>query len=91
MNRAPEAPKIEFPCESYVIKVLGDNHPELKPFVTGVLSQFDSRVHLECYQENPSKNGRFVSLTVRMRIEKADDLRQLHDQLKVSPTVRMVL
>ncbi|TCS41674.1 HP0495 family protein [Reinekea marinisedimentorum] len=91
MNKTPEAPKIEFPCESYVIKVVGDNHPELKPFVTDVLSQYDERVHIDCYKENPSKNGRFVSLTVRMRIEKLDDLRQLHEELKVSASVKMVL
>lgn len=91
MNRAPEAPKIEFPCESYVIKVVGDNQPELKPFAAEILSKFDNRVGPDSFGENPSKNGRFVSLTIRMRIEKEDDLKQLFEQLKKSPLVKMVL
>lgn len=91
VHKTSEAPKIEFPCKDYLIKVMGDNHHEFKSFVTEVLSQYDQRIHMDCYKENPSKNGRFVSLTVRMHIEKADDLRQLHEQLQASSSVKMVL
>ena len=36
-----DAPKIVFPCDDYVIKVVGDMHPEFKPFVTEVLCRYD--------------------------------------------------
>lgn len=91
LKQTPEAPKIEFPCDDYVIKVVGDTHDDLRPFVVSVLSQFDARVSESSFRENPSKNGRFVSLTVRMRIEQASDLNTLHQQLKSNSLVRMVL
>jgi putative lipoic acid-binding regulatory protein len=86
-----DAPKIEFPCERYLIKIVGDSHPEYKPFVAGVLSKYDASVTVDSFRENPSKNGRFVSLNVHMRIEKEDHLRELFEELKVNAMVKMVL
>lgn len=86
-----DAPKIEFPCDDYVIKIVGDSVSEFKPFTTSVLSKYDSKVTDDSYRENPSKNGRFVSLTVKMRVEKESDLTDLFNELKANPLVRMVL
>lgn len=86
-----DAPKIEFPCDDYVIKIVGDSVPEFKPFVTAVLSQFDDQVHEGRFSENPSKKGNFVSLTIRMRIEKEAHLDELFVELKANSMVKMVL
>lgn len=86
-----DAPKIVFPCDDYVIKVVGDSHPEFRSFVVGVLSQYDATVHANKFSENPSKNGRFVSLTIRMRIEHENHLTLLFEELKISSMVKMVL
>ncbi len=86
-----DAPKIVFPCDDYVIKVVGDMHPEFKPFVTEVLCRYDETVHVDRFSENPSKNGRFVSLTIRMRIEHESHLTLLFEELKVNSLVKMVL
>jgi putative lipoic acid-binding regulatory protein len=85
------APKIEFPCERYLIKVVGDAHPDYQQFVAGVLVKYDPAVTVERFSENPSKNGRFVSLTIWMRIEQEAHLTLLFDELKVNPMVKMVL
>lgn len=86
-----DAPKIEFPCDDYVIKIVGDSVPELKPFTTSVLKKYDSTVTDGSYRENPSKNGNFISLTVKMRIEKESHLTDLFNELKENALVRMVL
>ena len=86
-----DAPKIEFPCDRYLIKVMGDAIPDFKPFVASVLCKFDTNVTVDSFRENPSKNGRFVSLNVHMRIEEAEHLQQLFDELKLNPMVKMVL
>lgn len=86
-----DAPKIEFPCDDYVIKIVGDAVPEYKPFVAAVLKQYDDTVHEGRFSENPSKNGNFVSLTIRMRIEEETHLQSLFVELKASSLVKMVL
>lgn len=86
-----DAPKIEFPCDDYVIKIVGDSVPEYKPFVASVLKKFDESVHEGRFTENPSKNGNFVSLTIRMRIEQESHLEELFVELKTNNLVKMVL
>ena len=88
---SPEAPKITFPCDDYVIKIVGDAHPEYVPFVTQVLCKYDTQVTEQSYSINSSKNGRFVSLTIRMRIEKEEHLTLLFEELKINDMVKMVL
>lgn len=85
------APKIVFPCERYLIKVVGDAHPDYQQFVAGVLVKYDATVSVERFSENTSKNGRFVSLTIWMRIEQEAHLTLLFEELKLNPMVKMVL
>ena len=86
-----DPPKIQFPCDDYLIKVVGDTHPDYKPFVVSVLVKYDAKVNEQSFSENLSKNGRFVSLTVRMRIEEEAHLTMLFNELKANSMVKMVL
>lgn len=86
-----KAPKIEFPCTNYVIKVVGDDKTGYRDFVAEVLTKYDSKVSTASFTEQPSKNGRFVSLTVRMHIEAESVLSALFEELKKNPMVKMVL
>lgn len=86
-----EPPKITFPCDDYVIKVVGDVHEGFRLFVHSVLVQYDEQLTEASYSVNVSRNGRFESLTVRMRIEHEDHLKALFEMLKVDERVRMVL
>ena len=85
----PEAPKIEFPCDDYMIKVVGDAEVALRDFVHQVLVRYDSRLTLESFTSKPSRNGRFESLTVFMRVEV--HLSELFDVLKSDDRVKMVI
>jgi putative lipoic acid-binding regulatory protein len=65
--------------------------PDYKSFVATVLAQYDPSVNIDSFSENLSKNGRFVSLTIRMRIEEEKQLTLLFEELKANPLVKMVL
>ncbi|MFG1497708.1 DUF493 domain-containing protein [Saccharospirillum sp. HFRX-1] len=87
----PEAPKIEFPCDDYMIKVVGDAEVALRDFVHQVLVRYDSRLTLESFTSKPSRNGRFESLTVFMRVEQEVHLSELFEVLKSDDRVKMVI
>lgn len=91
MNQPKDAPKIEFPCERYLIKVIGDASASFAEKVANVLVKYDAKVTADSFKENASSKGRFVSLNIYMRIEKAEHLQQLHEELKQNPAVKMVL
>lgn len=86
-----QPPKIEFPCDDYVIKVVGDAAPGFRAFVHSVLVRYDISLTDAAYRVTPSRNGRFESLTVSMRIEREEHLSDLHQELKADGRVRMVL
>lgn len=87
----PDAPKIEFPCDDYMIKVVGDAEVELRTFVHQVLVRYDASLTLESFRSRPSRNGRFESLTVFMRVEEAGHLSELFAVLKADDRVKMVI
>lgn len=87
----PDAPKITFPCDDYMIKVVGDAKVALCDFVHSVLVQFDDQLTLDSFTAKPSRNGRFESLTVFMRIEAEVHLSELFEQLKADERVKMVI
>jgi putative lipoic acid-binding regulatory protein len=86
-----EPPKITFPCDDYVIKVVGDVHEGFRGFVHSVLVRYDPGLSEASFSASPSRNGRFESLTVRMRIEQENHLTELFNALKTDERVRMVL
>lgn len=86
-----EPAKITFPCDDYMIKVVGDSNDGFGAFVHAVLVQYDSRLTLASLSSKPSRNGRFESITVMMRIEKERHLTDLFHELKADKRVRMVL
>lgn len=87
----PEQPKITFPCDDYVIKVVGEAHETFSDFVYSVLVKYDARLTPASLAIKPSRNGNFESITVKMRIEKEQQLTDLFHELKADSRVRMVL
>ncbi|PTY38943.1 hypothetical protein BGP77_09305 [Saccharospirillum sp. MSK14-1] len=87
----PEAPKIEFPCDDYMIKVVGDAEVALRDFVHQVLVRYDASLTPDSFTSKPSRNGRFESLTVFMRVEQEGHLSELFDILKADDRVKMVI
>lgn len=86
-----EPPKITFPCDGYMIKVIGDADVSFTAFVYSVLVRYDEQLKRDSLSVKPSRNGRFESITVSMRIEREQHLTDLFHELKADDRIRMVL
>lgn len=86
-----EPPKIEFPCKNYSIKIIGDAHDEFKSLVIEILHRhvpdFDESTIIDQF----SSNGKYHSLRVKITATGVDQLKAIHDDLKATGRVHMVL
>lgn len=87
----PEAPKIEFPCANYPIKVMGDAGEVLKQHVIAVFSRHADDFDAQALNIRPSRNGRFESLTVSITATSEAQLVAIFEDLKTNSAVKMVL
>ncbi len=87
----PDAPKIEFPCENYPIKVMGDAGDELQALVVEVFSKHAPGFDPERIRMKDSSKGSFQSITVFITATGVDQLEALHNDLRSSSLVKMVL
>lgn len=83
-------PLIEFPCENYPIKVLGDAFAGFQEEVLRVI-QNHARICGTPAPLNASRNGRFSALTVNIVATGEAQLKSLHEELKGLSFVKMVL
>ncbi|WP_027847765.1 HP0495 family protein [Marinospirillum minutulum] len=83
-------PKIEFPCE-YPIKVMGPAAPDFKACILDVLVESETSFMRESVAVVDSRNGRFQSVRVTIKAQSEDHLSSLHQCLKNTGRVQMVL
>lgn len=86
-----QPPKIEFPCQDYPIKVLGEASEAYKAAVLEVME-----IHAPGFDQTrvtvrDSRNGRFHSVTVYIVATGVDQLQNIFEDLKKLPQTRMVL
>ncbi|MYM63236.1 YbeD family protein [Pseudomaricurvus sp. HS19] len=86
-----EPPKIEFPCEDYPIKVMGDSGPEFHQFAIEVMERHAPGLDQARITIKDSRNGRFQSITFMITATGIDQLQALHQELIASPMTKMVL
>lgn len=88
-DQAQDAPKIEFPCD-YPIRIMGHAADDFEAFVVEAVLKhapdFKGDVRLKA-----SKNGNFLSAMVVIRATGEEQLKALHESLKASGRVHMVL
>ncbi|MDB2384647.1 DUF493 domain-containing protein, partial [Endozoicomonas sp.] len=88
-NNNPDAPKITFPCD-YPIKVMGAAAPDFKDFVVRVVKKhapdFSGKADVKA-----SRTGKFLSVHVVIMATGVEQLKALHEELKASGRVQMVL
>ncbi|WP_210396383.1 DUF493 family protein [Motiliproteus sediminis] len=85
----PDAPKIEFPCAAYPIKVIGRNQVGFEKLVIDVISVHASDVNHTGAQA--SSNGRFVSVRCHITATGPDQLKAIHKALMATGLVQMVI
>ncbi len=86
-----QPPKIEFPCEDYPIKVLGDAGDELRQLVIDVMERHAPGFDQAQIRVKDSRNGTYQSLTVRITATGEQQLKTIHQELIASSITKMVL
>ncbi|GAA3922617.1 HP0495 family protein [Litoribacillus peritrichatus] len=88
-----EPPKIEFPCEGYPIKVLGDNENNFHDFVIEMLRLHSEEQHIDflSIKASESRNGKFVSVTVKIVAQSEQQLSDIHKAFMATGRVKMVM
>ncbi len=89
MNQEP--PRIEFPCDDYPIKVIGDFHEEFELRVLQLTQLHAPEVTAAQMSVRHSKEGNFCAVTLRIRATGEAQLQALHESLRSYAQVRLVL
>lgn len=90
MNQ-PEAPKIEFPCANYPVKILGHGKDDYADVVLDIVRLHAPGFDAGRIQVRDSKNGRFRAVTVYITATGIEQLRTLHRDLMAHEYVHMVI
>lgn len=86
-----EPPKIEFPCEHYPVKIMGDATDEMLEFALATTEQYAPEFDRATATVKSSSKGRFQSVTVFITATGLEQLEGLHQTLTASPAIKMVL
>ncbi|WP_116893461.1 DUF493 domain-containing protein [Pseudomonas syringae] len=82
--------KIEFPCNDYPIKVIGDTNVGFTAAVMEVLEKH-ATVDLKTLAERQSSNGKYTTVQLHIVATGEDQLRDINSALRATGFVHMVL
>lgn len=91
MSDTPEAPKIEFPCENYPIKVVGHNADDFRGFVIETVQIHAPDLDISQVTVAESRTGKYLSVRLQITATGEQQLKDLHADLKASGRVQTVL
>lgn len=86
-----QAPKIEFPCPNYPIKVIGEAGEDFADLVIQVIGRHAPGLDSSTLVVRDSRNGRFLSVQVLITATGVDQLQAIHVDLRATGRVHMVL
>lgn len=86
-----QPPKIEFPCEDYLIKILGEAHDDMVDFVLETTEAFAPGFDRTNIKIKQSAKGRFHSVTLFITATGEAQLKSYHQALIAHPKVKMVI
>lgn len=86
-----QAPKIEFPCERYPIKVIGTAGDGFSDLVIEVIQRHAPDLDPATLVLRDSRNGNFLSVQVLITATGVEQLQAIHDDLRATGRVHMVL
>ncbi|WP_421682537.1 DUF493 domain-containing protein [Stutzerimonas urumqiensis] len=86
-----QAPKIEFPCERYPIKVVGDAGEGFSAMVIEVIRRHAPDLDETTLVLRDSRNGRYQSAQVLITATGVEQLQAIHVDLRATGRVHMVL
>ena len=86
-----QAPKIEFPCERYPIKVIGTAGEGFTDLVIEVIQRHAPDLDASTLVMRDSRNGNFLSVQVLITATSVEQLQAIHVDLRATGRVHMVL
>lgn len=87
----PENPSLlTFPC-IFPLKVMGRREDDFAQVICEIVQRHATDFHPRTLEMRPSKNGRYLSLTVTINATSKDQLDALYTELSRHPMVIMVL
>lgn len=86
-----QAPKIEFPCERYPIKIIGEAGDGFTELVIEVIQRHAADFDSTTLTIRDSKNGRYLSMQVLITATGTDQLQAINSDLRATGRVHMVL
>lgn len=86
-----QAAKIQFPCERYPVKVIGDAGEGFTELVVEVIRRHAPDLDETSLVVRDSRNGRFLSLQVLITATGVDQLQAINTELRATGRVHMVL
>ncbi|MES2824141.1 MAG: DUF493 domain-containing protein [Pseudomonadota bacterium] len=86
-----QPPKIEFPCENYPIKVLGDADQEMHTYVLEIMERHAPGFDQTRITIAESSKGRFQSLTVWITATSEPQLFSINEDLRRNKKIKMVM
>jgi putative lipoic acid-binding regulatory protein len=86
-----EAPKIEFPCANYPIKVVGQSIAGYDTIIIELMRRYDPSLDISKVHAKDSAKGTFRSITLYITATGKDQLEALHIELTSLECVKMVM
>lgn len=86
-----QAPKIEFPCKNYPIKVIGEAGEGFTDMVIEVMQRHAADFDTGTLVTRDSSKGRFLSVQVLITATGVEQLEAIHVDLRATGRVHMVL
>lgn len=86
-----QAPKIDFPCERYPIKVIGTADEGFSDLVIEVIQRHAPDLDASTLVVRDSRNGNFLSVQVLITATGVEQLQAIHVDLRATGRVHMVL
>lgn len=87
----PEAPKIEFPCPDYPIKVVGNNAADFRAYVIETVQIHAPDLDISRVTVQESRTGKYLSVRLWITATGEEQLDRMHKELKASGRVHTVL
>jgi putative lipoic acid-binding regulatory protein len=82
--------KIEFPCDDYPIKVIGDTSVGFTDLVIEILAKY-ATLDIKTLAERQSSNGKYTTVQLHIIATGEDQLRDINSALRATGFVHMVL
>ncbi|BFM48845.1 DUF493 domain-containing protein [Marinomonas sp. THO17] len=91
VGKQTDAPKIEFPCDNYVVKVVSMDTEGAHADIVACFKTHAPEMDPNAVTTNRSSKGRFVSFSFRIVAQSEAQLSALHADLMAVNAVKMVL